>query len=55
MDTLDNIKADARSILLEMKDIGESGPSVENAELMLSKMKELQSVADRLDSVPDDA
>ena len=54
METLDDVKADARNILLEMKGIGEDGPTVENAEMMLGKMQELQSVADRLDVIPDD-
>ena len=54
MDTLEDVKADARSILLEMKRIGDRGPSKENAEAMIDKMRELRVVANRLDCIPDD-
>ena len=53
MDTLEAIKADAREVLLDMKSIGEKGPSEENARLMLDKMKDLQDVADRIDNLPE--
>ena len=54
MEKLDDIKADAKDILLEMKDIGERGPSKENAESMMGKMNDLTDVINRLDDVPDD-
>lgn len=49
MDTLDSVKVDAKGILLEMKRIGEAGPTRENAAKMIDKMHELKRVSDRLD------
>lgn len=53
METLDGVKVDAKNTLLEMKRIGEGGPTRENAKMMLNKMHKLQSIVDRLDDVPD--
>ena len=54
MDTLDNIKTDARDVLLAMKSIGECGPSKANAHAMLDKMSDLQDIANRIDDLPDE-
>ena len=54
METLEDVKKDAKNILLEMKEIGDNGPTLENAKLMINKMDELQKIADRLDNVPDE-
>ena len=54
METLEDVKADAKDVLVEMKDIGARGPTKENAESMLEKMGELQKIADRLADVPDE-
>ena len=55
METLVDIKKDGRSILLEMKAIGDRGPTKENAIEMQKKMMELQKLIPRLDSLPNDA
>ena len=55
MENLDDVKADAKNILLEMKGIGERGPSKENAESMMNKMNDLKNIIVRLDNLPDDS
>lgn len=53
METLTDIKADAKDVLLAMRSIGKKGPSEENAKLMLDKMEDLQDIVDRIDNIPE--
>lgn len=54
MSTLNDLKKDAKDILLEMKQIGNGGPTKENAQAILNKMGELQTVYDRANEVKEE-
>ena len=54
METLGDIESDIKSILIEVKERLDNGPTEENVHFMVEKQGEMADIVSRLENLPDE-